>query len=85
MERLATIDFWNGILQILNDFYYQYILIGLLLFAGFYFTIKSRFVQIRLLGEGLKVVMEPKEGKEKNASYSFPHLRRVDGFSKRYG
>ncbi len=47
-----------------NDALYSYILIILLLVAGLYFTIRTRFVQFRLLKEQFRAVMEkPKDGK----------------------
>ncbi len=47
-----------------NDALYGYILIILLVLGGLYFTVRSRFVQFRLLGAQFKAVTEkPKGGK----------------------
>ena len=47
-----------------NDALYGYILIILLVLGGLYFTVRSRFVQFRLLGAQFKAVTEkPKDGK----------------------
>ena len=47
-----------------NDYFYSYILIILLLFFGVYFTVRTRFVQIRFFGEQLRAVTEkPEDGK----------------------
>mgnify|MGYP004490829871 CR=1 FL=1 len=44
----------------LNNYLYTYILVALLLAAGLYFTIRTRFVQIRLFGESFRVLREEK-------------------------
>ena len=41
----------NNILTRVNDFMYTYPLLILLVGAGVYFTVRTRFVQGRLLGE----------------------------------
>ncbi|MBB4822958.1 AGCS family alanine or glycine:cation symporter [Sporosarcina luteola] len=43
-----------------NDFIWTYILIGLLLLVGFYFTFRTKFVQIRLFGEMFRLIFEKK-------------------------
>lgn len=52
-----------------NDFLYSYILIILLVFAGIYFSIRTRFVQIRMLPEGVRLIMEKGENKESVSSF----------------
>ena len=54
----------GDIIGILNNWLYTYILIILLVAAGLYFSIRTRFVQFRLLGESFRVVREkaPHEG-----------------------
>lgn len=52
-----------------NTFLYSYILIILLVFAGIYFTFKTRFVQLRLLPEGIRLIMEKGESKESVSSF----------------
>lgn len=47
-----------GLVGTLNDLMYSYVLIILLLAAGLYFTIRSKGVQLRLLGESVRVVSE---------------------------
>ncbi len=48
----------------LNDALYSYILIILLVVGGIYFTVRTKFVQFRLLKEQIKAVTEkPKDGK----------------------
>lgn len=53
-------DFFNSLLGELNDFLYGYILIALLVIVGIYFTIRTRFVQIRMFPEALRILREKK-------------------------
>ncbi len=47
----------------INDALYSYILIIILVFGGLYFTLRTKFVQFRLLKEQFRAVMEkPKDG-----------------------
>ncbi len=48
------------ILEKFDDFLYTWCLIYLLAGAGIYFTIRSRFVQVRLFGDSLKCMLEKK-------------------------
>lgn len=58
-----------NLLTVTNDFLYSYILIFLLVLAGIYFTIRTRFVQIRMLPEGIRLIMEKGEHKESISSF----------------
>lgn len=49
---------FNDLLSSLNDFLYSYILIFLLVAAGIYFTIRTKFVQFRLVGDAIKALKE---------------------------
>lgn len=60
------------IINTLSDLLYSYILIILLLGTGIFFSIKTRFVQFRMLRESLRVIMEPKE--DSNGLSSFQAL-----------
>lgn len=44
-----------------NNFIWTYILIAVLLILGIYFTIRSKFVQIRLFGEMFRLIFEKRE------------------------
>ena len=46
------------IINLTNDALYSYILIILLVVGGIYFTVRTRFAQIRLLGQQFKSVTE---------------------------
>lgn len=63
----------NDILTKLNDFMYTYVLIIMLVAVGVYFTIRTRGVQIRLLKDGIKNLMEKnteeENGKKKVSSF----------------
>lgn len=54
----------NNILTSVNDFMYTYPLLILLVGAGVYFTVRTRFVQGRLLGEAFRVLLEKAEVKD---------------------
>lgn len=55
---------FESIISSINDALYSYILIIVLVLGGLYFTIRTRFVQFRLLGEQFRAVTEkPKDGK----------------------
>lgn len=62
----------NNILTRVNDFMYTYPLLILLVGAGVYFTVRTRFVQGRLLGEAFRVLIEKaevKDGKKQVSSF----------------
>lgn len=63
----------NDILTKLNEFMYTYVLIIMLVAVGVYFTIRTRGVQIRLLKDGIKSLMEKnteeENGKKKVSSF----------------
>nr|WP_294493310.1 alanine/glycine:cation symporter family protein [uncultured Mediterraneibacter sp.] len=60
------------IINTLSDLLYSYILIILLLGTGIYFSVRTRFVQFRMLWESIRVVMEPKN--DENGLSSFQAL-----------
>ncbi|MGB5823425.1 MAG: alanine/glycine:cation symporter family protein [Proteocatella sp.] len=59
----------NSFIGTINDFMYGYILVGLLVIVGIYFTIKTGFVQFRLLPDGIKQIMEKNENKSAVSSF----------------
>ena len=62
-------DFIAGIISSISGYMYSYILIALLIAAGLYFSFRTRFVQIRLLGESIRVIAEPKKDKDSISSF----------------
>ena len=59
----------NSIIGTINDFMYGYILVGLLVIVGIYFTLRTGFVQFRLLPDGIKQIMEKNENKSAVSSF----------------
>ena len=59
----------NDILGKINDFMYTYLLLFLLVGTGIYFTVRSRFAQVRLLKEGFRILTEKAEGKKQVSSF----------------
>ena len=51
-------DAFAGLISQISDFMYSYLLIVMLLGVGLYFTFRSKFVQLRLLPESIRVVGE---------------------------
>ncbi len=49
---------FNGVLTVINDFMYTYVLIIMLVGTGLYFTVRTRGVQFRLLKDGIKSMLE---------------------------
>lgn len=61
---------FNNLLASLNDFLYSYILIFLLVAAGIYFSIRTKFVQFRLIGDAIKALKEKSEKNDNGKSVS---------------
>ena len=66
-------DFLVKYTGFVNDFMYTYVLIILLVGIGVYFTIRTRFVQVRLLKDGIRSLLEKSEdgknGEKKVSSF----------------
>lgn len=54
----------NQILTNINNFMYTYPLLILLVGAGIYFTIRTKFVQVRMIGEAVRIVTEKDPGRK---------------------
>lgn len=54
----------NWLIGPLNDFIWSYVLIAFLLVLGVYFTIRTRFIQVRLFKEMFKLTVEKNPGNE---------------------
>lgn len=57
-------SFINWLIGPLNDFIWSYILIAFLLILGVYFTIRTRFIQIRLFKEMFRFTIEKNPSKD---------------------
>ena len=70
----------NTILTAINDAMYTYILLILLVGVGIYFTVRTRFVQLRLLKDGIRCMLEKApagpDGKQKVSSFWGEHPGR---------
>ncbi len=65
-------DILTKLIVTINDVLWSYVLIALLIGAGLYFTVRTRFVQIRMLGEMLRLLGEGVgEGGKKEGVSSF--------------
>ncbi|MCR5176846.1 MAG: alanine:cation symporter family protein [Anaerovibrio sp.] len=53
----------------ISNFMYGKLLIIMLLGVGLYYTLRTRFIQVRLFGETLKVIMEKKDDKHSVSSF----------------
>lgn len=62
-ELYNMYNLFSNAIENLSNFVYSYLLIILLLAVGVYFTFRTGFVQIRLLGESLRLVTEKKKTK----------------------
>ncbi|MHC5224633.1 alanine/glycine:cation symporter family protein [Ignatzschineria sp. LJL83] len=57
-------DSLNWLIDTLNNYLWSYILIILLITLGIYFTLKTRFIQIRLFTEMFRLTVEKNESKD---------------------
>lgn len=62
-------DLLNSLIGTINDFMYGYILVGLLVVVGIYFTLRTGFVQFRLLPDGIRQIMEKSENESAVSSF----------------
>ncbi|MFD1927423.1 alanine/glycine:cation symporter family protein [Sporosarcina siberiensis] len=58
------LDALNWLVGPANNFIWTYILIGFLLLIGVYFTIRTKFVQVRLFGEMFRLIVEKKDSND---------------------
>mgnify|MGYP000311473893 CR=1 FL=1 len=79
--KLLFTDFITNMINSLSELLYSHILIILLLGAGIFFTIKTKFVQIRMFIESLRVVAQP--GSDKNGLLPFTALMVSNRFQSR--
>ncbi len=76
-KRRFFMDKLLKIVQTINSYTADYILVILLIAVGVFFTVKTRFVQIRCFGEGMKKVFGKfslRGGKQKSGLTSFQAL-----------
>ena len=62
-------DYIGGIISSISGYMYGYILIALLIAAGLYFSLRTKFVQLRLFRESIQVIAEPKKDRDSISSF----------------
>lgn len=60
---------FGEIVGTISGWLYGYILIALLIAAGLYFSLRTGFVQFRLLRESIRVISEPKKDRDSISSF----------------
>ena len=65
----SSIPWFTGILDYCNNFLYGKFLIFVLIATGLYFTFRSRFVQIRMFLESIRIVTEKSSNKKGISSF----------------
>lgn len=73
MEGVSLMQWLTDIVNKTQNFLFTYVLIALLLLVGLYFTIRSGVVQLTLLKDGCKTLMD-KKGVDKREVSSFQSL-----------
>ena len=58
----------HHVIGVTNDFLWSKLLIIMLVSCGIYFTIKLKFVQVRMLKEMVRVLLEGRKGSEDSVS-----------------
>ena len=71
---------FNNLLNTINNYLYSNLLIILLVFTGLFFSIRTRFIQIRMLKEGLKLLGE--KNKDTKGISSFQALMESQVYDK---
>ena len=75
-------EFLEKIVGTVNDYLSGYILVFLLVGVGLYYSIKTRFVQIRCLGEGFRRVFKKYDRLNESIEENVRAMRVVKGFSR---
>ena len=78
---------FNNLITIINDAVWGYVLIAALVGCGVWFTIKTRFVQFRMVGEMLRLLTDSavntvgEQIKEQQAGVSSKHISSFQAFA----
>ena len=74
----------NAAISMINGYLWDYLIIFILIGAGLYFTFTTKFVQIRYLGEMIRLIASSAGEKNRKKSYFFiPSILRNDCISCR--
>jgi len=68
-NKPSIITALDRFLSVFNDYFYSYVLIILLLVFGFYFSLRTGFVQFRYFGEQIRAVTEKPADKKSVSSF----------------
>ncbi len=60
---------FSDLIDVISSYMYSYILIILLLAVGLFFTLRTKFVQLRMLGESIRVVGEKPKGENSISAF----------------
>ena len=60
---------FETVIDVINTFLYSKLLIVILIGSGIYFTIRTRFLQVRLFKNACSAVMEKPEGEASVSSF----------------
>ena len=71
---------FQQIIDTANDLLWGYIKIAALLFCAIYFTIRSRFVQFRMLGEMCRLLINPDQDKENDSQHKPKRIAPFEAF-----
>ena len=71
---------FQQIIDTANDLLWGYIMIAALLFCAIYFTIRSRFVQFRMLGEMCRLLINPDNEKESDSQHKPKRIAPFEAF-----
>ena len=63
------LDWFASLVGNISNIMYSYVLIIMLLGVGLYFTFRTKFVQLRLLGESIRVISEKKSDDKAVSSF----------------
>ena len=68
-DTILSTNLFKQFLTVFNDYFYTYILIILLLVFGFYFSVRTGFVQFRFFGEQIRAVTEKPDDSKSVSSF----------------
>ena len=73
-------ELYSSLISTLSNYLYTYILIVLLVAAGVWFTVRTKFVQFRYLAESLRIVLQPSEDENAVSAFKTAFLGSATAF-----
>ena len=71
---------FQQIIDTANNLLWGYIMIAALIFCALYFTIRSRFVQFRMLGEMCRLLVNPDQDKASDSKHKPKRIAPFEAF-----